>query len=152
VLELHRRHGVHPLHGLRSLLGLAVQVPVFLAAYHVLEGSTALAGASFLWITDLAQPDRVARLPIALPLLGDSLHGLPFLMTAITLLASRLHDDGALPPALLRAERRNLYWMAAAFFLLFYRFPAGMVLYWTTSNACRRPGRARRASPEIRIL
>jgi membrane protein insertase Oxa1/YidC/SpoIIIJ len=24
--------------------------------------------------------------------------------------------------------------MAAAFFVLFYTFPAGMVLYWTTNN------------------
>jgi membrane protein insertase Oxa1/YidC/SpoIIIJ len=24
--------------------------------------------------------------------------------------------------------------MAGAFFLLFYTFPAGMVLYWTTNN------------------
>jgi membrane protein insertase Oxa1/YidC/SpoIIIJ len=28
----------------------------------------------------------------------------------------------------------RLYLMSAAFFVLFYTFPAGMVLYWTSSN------------------
>jgi membrane protein insertase Oxa1/YidC/SpoIIIJ len=61
-------------------------------------------------------------------------------MTAATLVSSRLHDDGSLPPALLRRQRRGLYAMAGGFLLLFYTFPAGMVLYWTSNNliSCAR--------------
>ena len=40
-----------------------------------------------------------------------------------------------LTPALVRRQRRNLAGMTLLFFLLFYTFPAGMVLYWTSTNA-----------------
>ena len=37
-------------------------------------------------------------------------------------------------PSDMKAQKRNLYLMAAGFLILFYPFPAGMVLYWTLSN------------------
>jgi membrane protein insertase Oxa1/YidC/SpoIIIJ len=55
-------------------------------------------------------------------------------MTGITLLTSWIFHDPSLSRELLRKQRKNLYWMASLFFLLFYTFPAGMVLYWTTNN------------------
>ena len=59
---------------------------------------------------------------------------LPVLMTGITLLTSWLQKDPHLTPALMRSQQQRLYLMAGAFFLLFYTFPAGMLLYWTTNN------------------
>ncbi|HCX24208.1 MAG TPA: protein translocase component YidC, partial [Cytophagales bacterium] len=44
-------------------------------------------------------------------------------------------QDQHLKGTLLRQQKRKLYLMAFAFFILFYTFPAGMVLYWTTSNS-----------------
>ena len=48
----------------------------------------------------------------------------------------------------------NLVGMALLFFLLFYTFPAGMVLYWTSTNALqlasRELGRLRRRRPSAR--
>lgn len=134
LLALHREHGVSPFFGLKSLLSVAIQIPIFFAAYHALDESFALAGVRFLWIADLAEPDRFAAFSHPLPFFGPTLNLLPFAMSAVTLLSSRLHDDGALAPALLRRQRIGLYAMALAFFLLFYSFPAGMVLYWTSNN------------------
>ena len=134
LFALHREHGVSPFYGLKSLLGVLIQIPVFIAAYHMLDENFALSHVSFLWIADLAEPDRVATLPFAIPFFGDSLNLLPFVMSAVTLLSSRLHDDGTLAPELLRRQRYSLYGMAFAFFALFYSFPAGMVLYWTSNN------------------
>jgi len=34
----------------------------------------------------------------------------------------------------MKQQQIKLYFMALAFFILFYTFPAGMVLYWTASN------------------
>ena len=121
-----------PFYGMKSGLGLLLQIPVFFAAYHTLDEAFLLHGRSFLWISDLAQPDRAALLPVALPWLGDGLNLLPFAMTGVTLIASRLHR-GADPQAG-SGQRLGLYAMAAAFFVLFYAFPAGMVLYWTANN------------------
>ena len=134
LLALHREHGVTPFYGLKSLLSVAIQIPIFFAAYHALDESFALAGVPFLWIADLAEPDRFASFPHPLPFFGASLNLLPFVMSAVTLISSRLHDDGALAPELLRRQRLGLYGLALAFFLLFYSVPAGMVLYWTSNN------------------
>jgi YidC/Oxa1 family membrane protein insertase len=134
MLDLHREHGVNPFYGLKSLLGVLIQIPVFIAAYHMLDENFALSRVGFLWIADLAEPDRMLTLPFAVPFFGDSLNLLPFVMSGVTIVSSRLHDDGTLAPELLRGQRRGLYAMAFAFFALFYSFPAGMVLYWTSNN------------------
>jgi YidC/Oxa1 family membrane protein insertase len=134
TLEVYRRHGASPLYPVRSALGVLVQIPVFIAAFDMLGEHFGLYGASFLWIDDLSSPDRFARLPLALPLVGGSLNLLPFLMTGLTLLAARVQEEPTLSPVLRAGQRRHLYGMAAAFFVVLYGFPAGMVLYWTSNN------------------
>ena len=134
TLEVYRRHGASPLYPVRSALGVLVQLPVFIAAFDMLGEHFGLHGASFLWIDDLASPDRFARLPLALPLVGGSLNLLPFLMTGLTLLAARVQEEPTLSPVLRAGQRRRLYGMAAAFFVVLYGFPAGMVLYWASNN------------------
>ncbi len=134
VLALYKEHGVHPMYTLRSLAGFLIQIPVFIAAFDMLGENFALHQAAFLWIDDLAKPDRLALLPMLLPFFGGHLNLLPFLMTGVTLLASAIQAEPDLSPQLRRQQQLKLYLMAAAFFVLFYTFPAGMVLYWTTNN------------------
>lgn len=138
TLEVYRRNGISPFYTLKSLAGFLVQIPVFIAAFDMLGENFALAGAPFLWVTDLSMPDRVAALPGVLagvlPFFGGHLNLLPVLMTAFTILAARLQEDPSLAPALRAGQRLRLYGMGALFFVLLYAFPAGMVLYWTTNN------------------
>ncbi len=134
TLAVYKEEGVHPLFTMKSLAGFAIQVPMFIAAFDMLADNIALAGTSFLWIADLAAPDRAAALPVALPFFGAHLNLLPACMTAISLLSAWLQRDATLNEALQRQQRVQLYGMAAAFFLLFYTFPSGMVLYWTANN------------------
>jgi YidC/Oxa1 family membrane protein insertase len=135
TLEVYRRHGVSPWFTLKSLAGFLIQIPVFIAAFDMLGEHFGLAGQSFLWVTDLALPDRAMALPWVLPFAGGHLNLLPFVMTAFTVAAARLQEDASLAPALRQAQRLKLYAMAALFFVLLYTFPAGMVLYWTANNA-----------------
>ena len=79
-------------------------------------------------------PDRLARLPFVIPFTGGSLNLLPFLMTGLALLAARVQEEPSLSQALRTAKRRRLSIMAAAFFVVLYGFPAGMVLYWASNN------------------
>lgn len=134
TLQAYREEGVHPLYTFKSLAGFAIQVPMFIAAFDMLAGNFALDGVPFLWIADLAAPDRLARLPFVLPFFGADLNLLPFLMTAVSILSALVQQEASLNAALQARQRRNLYLMALAFFLLFYTFPAGMVLYWTANN------------------
>jgi YidC/Oxa1 family membrane protein insertase len=151
VLAVYKEEGVHTLYTLKSLAGFAIQVPVFIGAFDMLADNFALSGMPFLWIDDLAKPDRWLALPVAVPFFGAHLNLLPCLMTAVTIISAMSQADPSLTPELARRQRLRLYAMAGAFFLLFYTFPAGMVLYWTANNLWhllkvqvmqRLPGRA----------
>ena len=135
ILELYRQHKISPLFTLKSLFSALIQIPFFIAAYDMLSENIALRGVGFLWIEDLSLPDRLLQLPFYIPFFGEHLNVLPFAMTGITLLTSRYFRDVSLSKSLLIKQRRNLYIMAVLFFILFYTFPAGMVLYWTTNNS-----------------
>lgn len=134
TLQAYKEEGVHPLYTFKSLAGFAIQVPMFIAAFDMLAENFALDAVGFLWMADLASPDRLSALPMVLPFFGGHLNLLPFLMTAISITSAVVQQEPTLNAALQARQRRNLYLMAFAFFLLFYTFPAGMVLYWTANN------------------
>ena len=134
TLAVYREHGVHPLYTFKSLAGFLIQIPVFIAAFDMLGENFALDGTAFLWIGDLAKPDRWLGLPWAIPFFGAHLNLLPFVMTVLTLTAAWSQRDSSLSADLQQQQARRLYLMAGAFFVLLYTFPAGMVLYWTSSN------------------
>jgi len=151
ILALYKSEGVHPLYSLKSLLGVFVVIPVFIGAFDMLAENIHLSGVSFLWIADLSHADAFAKLPfgINIPFFGSYLNLLPFIMTGFSFLASKLHSHPAMDAAQQRKQSRNLALMSIGFLVLFYTFPAGMVLYWTTNNLIsvikmlwkkRRPG------------
>ncbi len=153
TLAVYRKHGVSHFYTFKSLAGVLIQIPVFIAAFDMLGENFRLAGQGFLWIEDLALPDQAAGLPFALPFFGAYLNLLPLVMTALTVLAARLQEDASLAPELRAGQRLRLYAMAIAFLLLLYTFPAAMVLYWTANNFWHLlrvlwdRGRARGAQP-----
>lgn len=134
ILALYRREAVHPLYSLRSFLGVAIVIPVFIGAFDMLAENIHLLGISFLWINDLSRPDAIATLPFEIPFFGAKVNLLPFLMTGLSIVSSSLHRPAAQHPELRRKQLRNMFFLSAAFFVLFYTFPSGMVLYWTTNN------------------
>ena len=141
VADLVRRHrGKHGFaHSGRleyafKLLGLLIQVPIWIAVFNALGEMPQLAGRSFLWIEDLAYPDVIAVLPFSVPLFGTTVQLLPFVMAGVACLAARAVRNDRWSKIEGIRQRRNLYWMAIAFLLLFYPFPAAMVLYWTLNN------------------
>jgi YidC/Oxa1 family membrane protein insertase len=148
TLALYREEGVHPLYALKSLLGFLIQLPVFIAVFDMLAEDFDLYRVSFLWIRDLSRPDELLRLPMCLPFFGCHLNLLPFVMSGVSLAALLRFHSPVLTPPLARRQRRNLMGMTLLFFLLFYTFPAGMVLYWTSTNffqlAGQELGRLRR--------
>jgi len=134
ILALYKTERVHPLYSLKSLVGVAVVIPVFIGAFDMLAENIHLLNTGFLWITDLSSPDDVFDLPFTLPFFGSELNLLPFLMTGLSFVASWLHKPPALTDELRGRQVRNMVLLAVFFFALFYTFPAGMVLYWTTNN------------------
>jgi len=134
ILALYKTERVHPLYSLKSMMGVAVVIPVFIGAFDMLAENIHLLNVSFLWIADLSRSDALMNLPFSLPFFGSELNLLPFLMTGLSIVASALHNPPALNAGLRKKQVRNMFLMAIGFFALFYTFPAGMVLYWTSNN------------------
>jgi YidC/Oxa1 family membrane protein insertase len=134
ILAMYKDEKVHPLYSLKSLAGVFVVIPVFIGAFDMLAENIHLSGESFLWIADLSHADAFMALPFSLPFFGGYLNLLPFIMTAFSFVASKMHSHPAMDVDQQRKHSRNLVLMSLAFLVLFYTFPAGMVLYWTTNN------------------
>lgn len=104
---------------LRASAGLLVQIPFFIAAFHLLSEFAPLRGQSFGPLSDLAAPDA---------LLGG-VNLLPFVMTAANLLAAFVYAH-----ALSRSDRVRIYCIALLFLVLLYPATSALVLYWTLNN------------------
>lgn len=107
---IYKRHNYHPIHSVRGLMGLLVQIPFFIGAFFLLSDyvpmNTMFAGL------DLTAPDG----------LYSGLNVLPFVMAILTIaLAIQSNVQGWL-------ER---YGLAVLFLVLLYTMPSALVIYWT---------------------
>lgn len=134
LMAAHAKLGVSPFYTLKPIIGSFIQIPILIAVFNALGEMQQFSGQSFLWINDLAYPDAIINFQIIFPLFGDALNLLPFIMTIVAIFATILFQNRHAPLAEIKRQKRNLYIMAGAFFLLFYPFPAVMVLYWTLAN------------------
>ncbi len=113
MMELYRAEKINPLGG---CLPVIVQIPVFIALYWVLLASVELRQAPFmLWINDLSDPDPWFVLPT--------------LMGATMIFQTYLNPE---PPDPVQAKIMKI--MPIAFSIMFFFFPAGLVLYWLVNN------------------
>ncbi|HZN47270.1 MAG TPA: membrane protein insertase YidC [Ramlibacter sp.] len=113
MMRIYREEKVNPLGG---CLPIMVQIPVFIALYWVLLSSVEMRNAPWVgWIRDLSTPDPFFILPV--------------IMTLTTLLQTALNP---VPPDPMQAKM--MWFMPLIFSVMFFFFPAGLVLYWITNN------------------
>ncbi len=130
IVALYRQHGVGPISHFKGCLPLLVQLPVLIAFFQLLLSSNELRNVSFLWIDDLMLADRLFPLGISLPWLGAHFNLLPVLMLGAQVLVARSMSSRR-PGA---ASSRAIYVLPVTMTILFYPFPAGCMLFWTTGN------------------
>jgi len=135
TMAAYKARNITPYFTLKPLLATLIGLPVLIAIFNMLGEVSPLQDSGFLWINSLAYPDNLAKLPFNIPLFGSALNVLPFLMTAVTVWSTYTLKNSHATPRELAKQKRNLYLMAAAFFIIFYPFPSGMVLYWTLVTA-----------------
>ena len=126
IMEAHKKLGVSPFFSLRPMLVTLIQFPILIATFNALGEMPQFQGVSFLWIEDLAYPDSLASLPTRLAILGSEISLLPFVMSTLTL-ASMLYMSGSV-------KKTSVIFMPLLFLILFYPFPAAMVMYWALVN------------------
>jgi YidC/Oxa1 family membrane protein insertase len=113
MMRIYREEKVNPLGG---CLPIFVQMPFFIALYSVLLSSVEMRNAPWIgWITDLSTK--------------DPFYILPLLMTASTMFQTWLNPT---PPDPVQAKM--MWIMPLIFSVMFFYFPAGLVLYWLTNN------------------
>lgn len=133
-MAAHKNKGVTPFYNLRPLFLTFIPIPFLIAIFNVLGELDLILNHSFLWIKNLAYPDAIYFFEYNIPFLGNSLNLLPILMTILTILGVIFLHNKILSLNELGRQKRNLYFMAFGFFVLFYPFPSAMVLYWTFTN------------------
>lgn len=134
MMAAHKELGITPFYTLKPMMTNLIQIPILVAIFNVLGEMSQLEGQAFLWISDLSLPDTLFGLGFSIPLLGTGFNLLPFVMTFITLLSTVFYKNELAPASETKKTKINLYLMAFAFFVLFYPFPAAMVLYWAMAN------------------
>lgn len=113
IMQLYRRQRINPLGGCLPIL---LQIPIFFALYSALLGAVELRHAPFmLWISDLS--------------VRDGLYVLPLAMGATMFVQQWITPSTADP-----LQRKIMLWMPLIFLIFVFNFPAGLVLYWCTSN------------------
>ena len=134
LMAAHKELSVSPFYTLKPMLGYFIQIPILIAVFNALGEMPQLDGQSFLWIENLAYPDSVGHISFSIPMFGNALSLLPFIMTLVTIYSTVIFKNRHALQVEVKRQKRNLYFMAAAFFVLFYTFPAAMVLYWALAN------------------
>lgn len=134
IMGAHRALGITPFYTLKPLLASLIQIPVLVAVFNALGEMPQFDGESFLWIENLAYPDAIGELPFSLPMFGNKISLLPAIMTAVTILSAFFFRNPFANAVEVGRQKYGLYFMAITFFVLFYPFPAVMVLYWTFVN------------------
>lgn len=134
IMAAHKAHGVSPFFTLKPLIFTLVQIPFLIAIFNALGEMPELRHASLLWISDLSLPDRMFQLAFNVPMFGNWFNILPFIMFAVSWVATQIHRDDNLSNQVLKSQKLRLYLMALVFFILFYPFPTAMVYYWTLVN------------------
>ena len=113
MMRIYREEKVNPLGG---CLPIFVQMPFFIALYWVLLSSVEMRNAPWIgWIADLSAKDPYFILPL--------------LMTGTSLFQTWLNPT---PPDPVQAKM--MWIMPLVFSVMFFVFPAGLVLYWLTNN------------------
>jgi len=93
-----------------------VQIPVFMALYWTLMAAVELRQTPWLgWVTDLSLRDPYLILP---------------LLMAVTMYIQSHFS----PPPADPVQAKIMKFMPLVFSLMFFMFPAGLVLYWVVNN------------------
>jgi YidC/Oxa1 family membrane protein insertase len=143
-MELYRKHGVNPF---GSCWVLLLQMPIFMGLYFSLQESTHFRLAPcWPWIPNLAAPDMLFNWGEHIPwisriedygsflYLGPYFNLLPIIGVVLMIAQQKMMTP---PPAdeQQAMQQKMMTYMMAFFGLMFYKWPAGLCLYFIASSS-----------------
>jgi len=130
-MELWRKHNINPLSG---CLPVFLQLPILVGLYTALNSAVDLRGQHFLWISNLAAPDALFRLPFPLPFgMGFDFSILPLCTVGLFLVQQKMF----MPPATTDQEvmqQKMMNFMTLFMGIFFWHQPAGLSVYFIASS------------------
>jgi YidC/Oxa1 family membrane protein insertase len=115
LMDLYKKHGVNPVGGCLPTL---LQIPFAIAFYTALGVAIELRSASWLWISDLSQPETLA------------IRVLPVLLVVAQFISQKMTPTPGMDPA----QKKMMLFMPLMFGYMFYFVASGVALYWLTSQ------------------
>src|SRR5579871_3016209 len=115
TMDLYKKNGVNPMGG---CLPMVIQLLLVWPFYQVCRVAVEMRGASWLWVTDLSQPEH---LPIKI---------LPIAMIVTQFLSTKMMPTPSADPS----QQRMMMLMPLIFGFMFYNLPSGLVLYYVTGT------------------
>jgi YidC/Oxa1 family membrane protein insertase len=120
LMALYKKKGVNPLGG---CLPMMLQMPIFIGLYAALLLSVELRHAHFTgWIVDLSAPEKLMISGV----------GVPFMVILFVL--SMIVQQATTPSTMDATQKKVMLIMPIVMGFMFANFPAGLTLYWLTSN------------------
>ncbi len=121
TMKLYQEHRVNPF---ASCLPVLLQLPVFFALYYAIRGTSyldpettrSLGDAAFLWIPHLGNPDPY------------------FILLIIYVVTQFISTELTLSPTTEKSQKIMMRSMPIFFVFFLFRFPAGLFVYWVTTN------------------
>ena len=114
MMQLYKKHGVNPMSGCLPMLP---QMPLFFALFSVFRSTILLRDAPFVWfINDLSR--------------GASSFTDPYIVLVVIMIIAQFLSQ-KLTMGAQQQQKAFMYLMPFFMGFLFYRFAAGLVLYWT---------------------
>ena len=127
MMNLYKSSGVNPLGGCLPML---IQMPLLFSLFIVFRSTIEFRGAPFFgWISNLSQPDTIFNLSFNIPIYGNQVAFLPFILGISMFMTQRLSMA-----TMDKSQKPMMYMMSAFFFLIFNSFPSGLNLYYTVYN------------------
>lgn len=120
LMELYKKKGVNPLGG---CLPMFLQMPIFIGLYAGLLLSVELRHAPFTaWITDLSGPEALMVGGIGIPVM--------VILFVLSMVAQQMTTPSTMDPT----QKKVMMVMPIVMGVIFAKMPAGLTLYWLTSN------------------
>jgi YidC/Oxa1 family membrane protein insertase len=131
TMALYKKAGVSPMGGCIPML---LQMPILIAMFRFFPTSIELRQQHFLWAHDLSTYDSIFHLPFTIPMYGDHVSLFTLLMTASTVLTSRLSQQTTASSQQMPGMKSMMYVMPIMFMFILNNYSAALTYYYFLAN------------------
>ena len=131
TMALYKRAGVNPMGGCLPML---LQMPILFALFRFFPTAIELRQQSFLWADDLSSYDSILHLPFNIPMYGDHVSLFTLLMTASTLVYTKMQNQMNASSTSLPGMKTMMYIMPVMFLFFLNNYSSGLSYYYFIAN------------------